>query len=98
MYRLLAPSPKPRVLVLRPHRLKALSFVNDVVVTGTAALASGSFVLSSLQLLNTIAQLPTETTKDIAAGDDDDAFVWSVATVLSLIPVFNFMVCTQLQL
>lgn len=100
MHNILAPSRKSlgRVLVLRQHRLKTRSYVNDVVITGTAAVASGSFVLSSLQLLNAIAQLPPERAKSIDSGDDDDAFVWSVATVVSLIPVVNFMVCTHLQL
>lgn len=81
-----------RTSVLGRNRLTPNSLVNDVVITATGTVASGSFVLSSLQLLNAVAQLPGDSDRRIDSADDDDAFVWSVATVLSLIPVFNFTV------
>ena len=72
------------------------SSLDDIVVTTTSVVASVSFALSSLQLLNTVARLPVNAEQSLDnetdLDNDEDAFVWSVATVVSLIPVFNFMV------
>eukprot|EP00892_Ulva_mutabilis_P007210 jgi/Ulvmu1/4861/UM020_0147.1 len=71
-------------------RVTRSSIANDLLITTTGVVASGSFVLSSLQLFNAVAQLPEQDSTSINLGDEDDTFVWSVATVLSLIPIFNF--------
>jgi len=77
---------------LRPNRLRPNSVLSDIFISSTTVVASGALLLSSLQLLNSVAQLPEQAESGINLGDDDESFVWSVATVLSIIPVFNFTV------
>jgi hypothetical protein len=87
---LLPRSNLPFRLSLRPREgrsLQARGAVQDAAFATSAILACGGIALSSLNLLHKVAQLP-----DGDMNETDTDLVWTIASTVSFIPVFNWLV------
>jgi hypothetical protein len=89
---------------LRGHKLREFkrsfvckSLIEDTLVTGSGIAALAGAGLSIAYLLTGIYKAESTTGAEESSDEEEESFVWSVATVVSLIPYVNWMVRCKTQ-
>ena len=77
----------------RQARRVRVHAISELLLPASCVAGASCVSLSALDLLSKVTEKSPEQRLEVDKADEDDEFSWTVATAVSFIPGFNWLVC-----